>query len=83
MHEMSVALEVCRIAEDQVGFSTLSDVLEVGVEVGSDAGIEPDNLLFCLDALLSGPPFGRAKARLLPAVGDVLRVQYLEIDDGN
>ena len=83
MHEMSIALEVCRIAEDQVGLSTLPHVLEIGVEVGSDAGIEPDNLLFCLDALFSGPPFGRARARLLTVGGDVLRVQYLEIDDGD
>ena len=81
MHELSMALEVCRIAEEQVGRSSLADVVEVGVEVGAGSGIEPDNFVFCLDALLSGPPFGRGRTRLLEAEGDTLRVQYLEIDD--
>lgn len=82
MHEMSIALEVCRIAEQQVGRSALADVLEVAVEVGDGAGVEPDNLEFCLEALLSHPPFGRAHPVLLRRPGDVLRVDYLEMDDG-
>ncbi len=82
MHEMSVALEVCRIAEAQVGRAALAEVLEVGVEVGKESGVEPDSLEFCLDALLSSPPFGRARPALSRPPGDVLRVAYLEVDDG-
>lgn len=82
MHEMSVALEVCRMAEAHVGRERLADVVEVGLDVGDDAGVEPGNLEFCLDALLVQPPFRRAKPVLTRRPGDVLRLSYLELDDG-
>lgn len=82
MHEMSIALEVCRITESHVGRASLARVLEVGVVVGDRAGVEPDNLEFCLEALLSRPPFGRARPALERVEGDDLRVSYLEVDDG-
>jgi Zn finger protein HypA/HybF involved in hydrogenase expression len=79
---MSIALEVCRITEGCVGRDALPRVLEVGVVVGDDAGVEPDNLEFCLEALLSRPPFGRARPVLERIRGDDLSVSYLEVDDG-
>jgi len=81
MHEMSLALEVCRITEEQVGLDLLPRVTEVGVRVGDDAGVEPDNLEFCLEALLSRPPFGNARPVLERCGGDELRLSYLEIED--
>ena len=82
MHEMSIALEVCRMAEEQVGPDALPGVVTVAIEIGDDAGVDADNLEFCLDALLHAPPFGRASAVMLPRAGDVLRLSYLEVDDG-
>jgi Zn finger protein HypA/HybF involved in hydrogenase expression len=81
MHEMSVAMEVCRIAQDQVGFEALANVREIGVVVGRDSGVEPDSLRFCLEALLGSEPFRGARAALDITPGDDLRVSYLEIDD--
>ncbi len=83
MHEMSVALEICRIAEDAVGSDRLGDVVEVAVEIGDDAGLEIGNLEFCLEALLGAPPFGRARPCMLRRDGDILRVDHVEIDDGD
>lgn len=77
---MSLALEIARIAELQVG-TAVSDVITVGVDVGDQAGVEPGNLAFCLDAVLTTPPFRRAKAVIASCPGDVLRVSYLEVDD--
>jgi Zn finger protein HypA/HybF involved in hydrogenase expression len=54
MHELSIALEVCRMTEERVGPDGLRAVRAVGVEVGDDAGIEVGNLQFCLEALLAG-----------------------------
>lgn len=88
MHEMSIALEVCRMAEERLGGpgegggGGPGSLIAVGVEVGDDAGVEPENLSFCLEALLSTPPFQGARPVILRQPGDVLRLAYLEVDDG-
>lgn len=81
MHELSVALEICRLVEARVGPGDSCLVRRVGVVVGDEAGLEPANLSFCLDALLSQPPFGGAQASLTRVTGTDLRVEYYEIDD--
>lgn len=83
MHELSLALDVCRIAEDTVGREQLPFVTEVGIEVGERAGIEVSNFEFCLEALLSAPPFGRGRPALETLPGDDLRITYVEVDDGS
>jgi len=82
MHELSLALEVCRMAGNVLERERGIGVLSLGVEVGADAGIELANFRFCLDALLTEPPFVGARAELLPAPGDTLRLTYVEVDDG-
>ena len=87
MHEMSMATEVCRIAEQHLVAAAAEGMppprlLELGLEVGDDAGVELENLLFCVEALLAGPPFDGAKAVVSRVSGDVLRVTYLEVEDG-
>jgi hypothetical protein len=83
VHELSVALTICQIAESRLGSESCADLLTVGVEVGDDAGLEYDNLRFCLEALLTQPPFGRARLDLQRASGDVLNLTYLEVDDAD
>jgi Zn finger protein HypA/HybF involved in hydrogenase expression len=82
VHELSLALEVCRLAEDILVRERGVAVNGVGVEVGSDSGIELENFRFCLDALLREPPFTGARADLRPVPGDALRLTYVEVDDG-
>ena len=43
MHELSVALEICRMAEERLPVDRRSALRRVGVLVGDDAGIEPAN----------------------------------------
>jgi Zn finger protein HypA/HybF involved in hydrogenase expression len=83
VHELSLALDVCRIAEDTVGREQLSLITEVGLEVGDRSGIEVANFEFCLDALFSSPPFGRARPVIDRLPGDDLRVSYIEVEDGS
>ena len=83
MHEMSVALEVCRIAEEHVGPDAVGRVVTVGLEVGDDAGVEISSLAFCLEATLAAPPFAGARPAITRLPGNVLRVSYLELEDGD
>lgn len=82
MHELSVALEVCRMTEARVGTPGPGAVRAVGLEVGDEAGVEIGSLQFCLEALLAEPPFTGARPVILRRAGDVLRLAYLEVDDG-
>jgi len=81
MHEMSLAMEIGRIAEDTLGDRS-RQLVTVAVDVGDDAGVEPSSLEFCLEAVFAVPPFAGAKPAILRCTGDVLRVAYLEVDDG-
>ena len=80
MHEMSIALEVCRIAEGRLG-DGVGILVALGVTVGDDAGVEPENLAFCLEALLAEPPFCGVAPRILREPGDALHLTYLEVTD--
>lgn len=82
MHEMSVALEIARIAEEKLGHSA-RDLVTVAIDVGDNAGVEPSSLEFCLDAVFRTPPFTGVKPRIQRCSGNVLRVAYMEIDDGS
>ena len=82
MHELSLALEVCRIAESHLEAGTAARLRKVGVEVGQDANIEVENFRFCLEALLDAPPFAGAVPSIIPCPGPDLRLAYLEVDDG-
>ncbi len=87
MHELSLATEVCRMAAERLAAETAGSarpprLLALGLEVGDDAGVEIESLRFCVEALLSLPPFAGARAVVERVPGDVLRMTYLEIDDG-
>ncbi|MCA9722075.1 MAG: hydrogenase maturation nickel metallochaperone HypA, partial [Gemmatimonadetes bacterium] len=82
MHELSLALEVCRLAEVHLAEAPATSLRNVAVEVGDDANVEVENFRFCLEALLSAPPFGAARPTILRCAGPTLRIAYLEVDDG-
>jgi Zn finger protein HypA/HybF involved in hydrogenase expression len=63
VHELSVALEICRIGE-------------------GEGELVVDNLNFCLETLLSSPPFEKAALSVERVPGNDLRVAWLEVDDG-
>jgi Zn finger protein HypA/HybF involved in hydrogenase expression len=83
MHELSVAMEVCRMAEERLDPEALPRLVTVGLEVGDQAGLEIANLDFCLTALLGAPPFSGAVPVITRLQGDALRVTYFEVDDGD
>jgi Zn finger protein HypA/HybF involved in hydrogenase expression len=82
MHEFSIALEICRMAESRAPAGRLGELVSVGVEVGDDSGVERESLTFCLETLLAQPPFGKARPVIRHTRGDALYLEYLEFDDG-
>lgn len=90
MHELSVALELCRMARERLTAESVDRasatspvrLIAIGVEVGDDSGVDAENLQFCLEVLLSEPPLAGARVAVLRPPGDVLRLSYLEVDDG-
>ena len=70
------------MAEERLAREELPLLIAVGVVLGHDAGLEPDNLRFCLETLLAAPPFAGARPVITRLPGDALRLAYLEIDDG-
>ena len=82
MHEMSLAMEVGRLAAEQVDRELLPRVSAVGVEVGDRAGVVVDALEFCLEAVLTEPPFDDARPVLEHCRGDVLRLAWIDVEDG-
>jgi len=82
MHELSIAMEVCRIAEERLDGRDAAQVRTVAVEVGNDANIEVEALRFCLEAVLAAPPFAGALPTIISCPGSDLRLAYLEVDDG-
>lgn len=82
MHDLSLALEVCRRAEEVLVEAGGVSVRGLAVEVGEDAGVEIENFRFCLDALMRSPPFTGTRAELLPVGGSDLRIAWVEVDDG-
>jgi Zn finger protein HypA/HybF involved in hydrogenase expression len=83
LHELSIALDVCSIAEAHVEPALVSSIVEIGLAVGDRSGVEVGNLEFCLEALLSSPPFGNGVPRIDRTTGEELRVTYVEVDDGD
>jgi Zn finger protein HypA/HybF involved in hydrogenase expression len=84
VHELSLANEICDIVERQLrdaGPGALAQVTTVVVEVGVDANVERSSLTFCLEALLTTPPFARGRPVLEMVPGDDLRVSWFELDD--
>ena len=81
MHELSLALEICRIAQQHAGLEATPRIAVVGVDIGDDAGVEPANLEFCLEALLGAPPFAGASPSISRCPGADLRLAFLEVDD--
>jgi hydrogenase nickel incorporation protein HypA/HybF len=54
MHEMALAASVIRIVEDAAREQGFTRVRTVRLEIGCLAGVEPDAMRFCMDAVARG-----------------------------
>lgn len=73
-------MEIGRLAEEKLGAS-VARCVAVGVEVGRESGVEPSALEFCLQAVLSHPPWTGARPVLSCPDDDRFQLTWLEVED--
>jgi hydrogenase nickel incorporation protein HypA/HybF len=54
MHEMSICESIVQTLEEQAAAQSYSRVRVVRLEIGPFAGVEPESLRFCFDAVTRG-----------------------------
>jgi hydrogenase nickel incorporation protein HypA/HybF len=54
MHELSIALSIVDLAEEEARKANAVTISKVDVEIGTMAGIDPDSLLFAWDSVVQG-----------------------------
>jgi len=54
MHELSIALSIVELAEEEARKATASVIRKVEVEIGTMAGVENEALLFAWDSVIQG-----------------------------
>ncbi len=54
MHEMSICLSVVQALTEQAKVHSYERVKAVWLEIGPLAGVEPESLMFCFDAVAQG-----------------------------
>jgi len=69
MHEMSLAEGVLQLIEDAHRRQAFARVLSVHLEVGALAGVEPDAMRFCFDAVTRGTVADGARLEIRAARG--------------
>jgi hydrogenase nickel incorporation protein HypA/HybF len=88
MHEMGIASSVLDAARKEAANRPGSRVLKIGLRIGEWAGVDPESLRFCFDALVHGdgtqPPsleieFLRRQNRC-PRCGNVFAVESFQIE---
>jgi len=82
MHELSIANSILEAAQAEAARRPGARLRKVGVRIGELAGVDPDALSFCFDALVSGTELAplaleietRPRRQLCPACGRRFRV---------
>lgn len=54
MHELSIALSIIELAEEEARKAEAGTISKVEVEIGAMAGVETDALLFAWDSVIQG-----------------------------
>ena len=64
MHELSIAQDILSIIKQNVPHEELKNIQSVNVKIGDMAGVVPDSLEFCFQAIISGTEMGDARLNI-------------------
>ena len=81
MHELSLAQNIIEIVDDEVAWSGGGKVMEIVLEIGNQAAIEKDALLFSLEILVKESLHSSARVVIDSMEGEGLFVKSILLDE--
>ncbi len=81
MHEVGVASGILDAVRQETAARGLGRPTKVGVRIGEMAGIDPESLAFCFEALVKGLDLEPLDLVIEKGSADELVFAFLEIDD--
>ena len=87
MHEMGIANSILEAVHKELHLYPEHRAVRVGVRIGELAGVDPDSLKFCFEALVKGTELEPLELEIEwrrmtdGGDGDELDFAYLELDD--
>ena len=80
MHEVTVAAGILDAVRAEVAAQKPARAIKVGVRIGEMAGIDPESLAFCFDALVKGTDVEPLELEIERGSADELEFCYLELE---
>ena len=80
MHEVTVAAGILDAVRAEVAAQKPARAIKVGVRIGQMAGIDPESLAFCFEALVKGTDVEPLELEIERCSADELEFCYLELE---
>ena len=80
MHEVAIADGILKAVRTECAARHSARATKVGVRVGEMAGIDPESLAFCFEALVKGTDLEPLELEIQPGRADELEFSYLELE---
>ncbi len=81
MHEVGIAESILEAVRTEAALHSPARPVKVGVRIGALAGIDPDSLAFCFEALVKGSDLAPLALDIEPAAADQLEFAWLELEE--
>jgi hydrogenase nickel incorporation protein HypA/HybF len=81
MHEVGVASGIIEAVRKEMEPRTGARATKVGVRIGEMAGIDPESLTFCFEALLKGTEMEPLELEIVRGGADELEFAFLELEE--
>jgi hydrogenase nickel incorporation protein HypA/HybF len=81
MHEVGIAESILEAVRTEAGLHRPARPVKVGVRIGALAGIDPDSLSFCFEALVKDSDLEPLALAIEPGAADQLEFAWLELEE--
>jgi hydrogenase nickel incorporation protein HypA/HybF len=81
MHEVGVAAGIIEAVRKETAAREGARATKVGVRIGEMAGIDPESLAFCFEALIKGTEMEPLALAIERGPADELEFAYLELEE--